>query len=209
MTTMVSARIPLLLKREGDATLARMGVSHTELIKAAYEYVVTEGRLPTVEVNTQENRPIRLLLGSDVIHRVTACYDPDSASRDSSNKRFDADVRKLFVMASFGDVELWASAYDLCDAMQRDVLYQDVLGVMHVCDFTSGQLAEAVDLANQDFDVALAAVVARCVEADAIVTYNGECFEGYACEVFTPADVALHMRDMQGLEFAEVACVPD
>mgnify|MGYP001092759146 CR=1 FL=1 len=52
MSKMVSARIPDALFDQGSAQLEDLGVTPSELIKAAYEYVVKERALP------QQVRPI-------------------------------------------------------------------------------------------------------------------------------------------------------
>ncbi len=52
MSKMVSARIPDALFDQGSAQLEDLGVTPSELIKAAYEYVVKERALP------QQARPI-------------------------------------------------------------------------------------------------------------------------------------------------------
>lgn len=46
MDAMVSARIPVEVKRQGDALLKKMGSSVTELINSAYDYLVANGELP-------------------------------------------------------------------------------------------------------------------------------------------------------------------
>jgi len=55
MNATVTARIPLEIKKQVDAKLKGMGSSPTELINAAYSYVLEKGSLPGV--NTEENHP--------------------------------------------------------------------------------------------------------------------------------------------------------
>jgi addiction module RelB/DinJ family antitoxin len=47
MNTMVTARVPQEIKNQGDLILKNMGASVTELINAAYEYVIKTSSLPS------------------------------------------------------------------------------------------------------------------------------------------------------------------
>ena len=49
MDAMVTARVPVEVKRQGDEVLRGMGASVTKLVNAAYRYVIETGRLPEVE----------------------------------------------------------------------------------------------------------------------------------------------------------------
>lgn len=49
MNAMVSARVPVEIKRQGDLKLKEIGSSATELVNAAYLYVLKHGRLPLDE----------------------------------------------------------------------------------------------------------------------------------------------------------------
>ena len=46
MDSMVSARVPVEVKNQGDALLKSMGASVTELVNAAYDYLIANGELP-------------------------------------------------------------------------------------------------------------------------------------------------------------------
>ncbi len=46
MDAMVSARVPVEIKKQGDRKLKEIGSSATELINTAYEYVIANGELP-------------------------------------------------------------------------------------------------------------------------------------------------------------------
>ena len=48
MDAMVSARVPAEIKKHGDRMLKEMGSSTTELINAAYAYLLEYGTLPAV-----------------------------------------------------------------------------------------------------------------------------------------------------------------
>ncbi len=47
MNDMVTARVPSEIKRQGNNVLKQIGATATQLVNAAYEYVIAEGRLPS------------------------------------------------------------------------------------------------------------------------------------------------------------------
>lgn len=47
MDAMVSARVPVEVKRQGDKKLKEIGSSTTELVNAAYAYLLKHGRIPS------------------------------------------------------------------------------------------------------------------------------------------------------------------
>ena len=55
----VTARVPAEIKKQGNAVLREIGSTPTELVNAAYEYVLKEGALP-VHNPPLEPRVIRL-----------------------------------------------------------------------------------------------------------------------------------------------------
>ena len=69
MNAMVSARVPVEIKRQGDAKLREMGSSVTELVNAAYGYVIKHGALPGQsepdKLATAGERQVKTLAGSD------------------------------------------------------------------------------------------------------------------------------------------------
>lgn len=46
MDSRVSARVPVETRERGDRQLARIGATTTQLINAAYDYVIETGKLP-------------------------------------------------------------------------------------------------------------------------------------------------------------------
>lgn len=49
MDAMVTARVPVEVKRQGDEVLRKMGSSTTRLVNAAYAFVIETGHLPEAE----------------------------------------------------------------------------------------------------------------------------------------------------------------
>lgn len=61
MDATVSARIPVETKKQVDKKLRNMGASATELINAAYNYVLSEDALPTPSKTTPSRSKARQL----------------------------------------------------------------------------------------------------------------------------------------------------
>ncbi len=49
MDSIVTARVPSGIKEEGRAALQRIGATPTDLVNAAYRYVLAKGKLPEVD----------------------------------------------------------------------------------------------------------------------------------------------------------------
>lgn len=66
MDAMVSARVPVEIKKRGDSKLKEIGSSATELVNSAYEYVIEWGRLPGSEPTKKPVTPqVKVLSGDD------------------------------------------------------------------------------------------------------------------------------------------------
>ncbi len=49
MDSIVTARVPAGIKEQGKAALQKIGATPTDLVNAAYRYVLAEGKLPHVD----------------------------------------------------------------------------------------------------------------------------------------------------------------
>lgn len=56
MDVIVTARVPIEIKEQGNEILKKMGATPTQLINAAYEYVLSRGELPLVQPDTTERK---------------------------------------------------------------------------------------------------------------------------------------------------------
>ena len=66
MDAMVSARVPVEIKRQGDSKLREIGSSVTELVNSAYDYVIKYGALPCQnEPAASGDRQVKTLSGSE------------------------------------------------------------------------------------------------------------------------------------------------
>lgn len=62
MDSIVTARIPAGIKEQGKDILQKIGATPTDLVNAAYRYVLQEGKLPQVDSKpfTQGDKPRKL-----------------------------------------------------------------------------------------------------------------------------------------------------
>ena len=66
MDTMVSARVPVEVKRRGDCQLKQIGSSVSELINSAYDYLFRYGELPgKKEPARNEDTVMKVLTGEE------------------------------------------------------------------------------------------------------------------------------------------------
>ena len=65
MDAMVSARVPVEIKKRGDSKLKELGATTTELVNAAYRYVIDNGELPGVKTEQSPDRPQTKTLSGD------------------------------------------------------------------------------------------------------------------------------------------------
>lgn len=63
MDAMVTARVPVEVRNQGNAILKRIGSSPTKLVNAAYDYVLKHGSLPDQEppAPTAEGEPQKIV----------------------------------------------------------------------------------------------------------------------------------------------------
>ena len=68
MDAMVSARVPVEIKKQGDAQLKKIGSSVTELVNSAYGYLLEHGSLPKAGMSAASEGPqVKTLSGDDVL----------------------------------------------------------------------------------------------------------------------------------------------
>ncbi len=65
MDAMVSARVPIEVKKRGDSKLKELGSTATELVNAAYRYVIENGELPGAKAATHLDRPQTKMLSGE------------------------------------------------------------------------------------------------------------------------------------------------
>jgi len=65
MDTMVSARVPVEIKKQGDAQLKIIGSSVTELVNSAYGYLLEHGTLPKASASELSEGPQSKVLSGD------------------------------------------------------------------------------------------------------------------------------------------------
>ena len=90
MHAMVTARVPVEIRDQVNAQLRDIGSSPTELVNAAYDYVLTTGELPDVN---RGDAPLRITLTDAQANelrfrlRHATCPVPDSFWEDQAALR--------------------------------------------------------------------------------------------------------------------------
>lgn len=56
MDAIVSARVPVAVKERGNSILKELGATPSQLVNAAYEYVLAEGKLPQARSDLERLR---------------------------------------------------------------------------------------------------------------------------------------------------------
>jgi antitoxin component of RelBE/YafQ-DinJ toxin-antitoxin module len=69
MDSMVTARVPAQIRERGNAILRELGTTPTELVNAAYAYLIEYGKLP--QVASELNPGVRVV-GKDMQERFAA-----------------------------------------------------------------------------------------------------------------------------------------
>ena len=131
------------------------------------------------------------------------------------HERHGRGMQRLLVMASFGDVELWASAHAICDVQ---CVVSDMVGsseaqhclnalveVVHVCDISAKRVIAALRETGVAFDASLAEQTARAIGADAVVTRDHQRYGKSSCLVLSPEEVEARMYDAYGIRYEELA----
>ena len=81
MDATVSARVPVAVKAEGNALLSELGATPSQLINAAYRYVLAERRLPeprgTLERQQGQHRQLSAGQQARIARSLRAMYVGD------------------------------------------------------------------------------------------------------------------------------------
>lgn len=96
MSKMVSARIPDALYSQASIQLASLGASTSDLVNAAFEYVLEEHALPTA--HPAESKQKKRVLSKDQKHLIKGMFencmlDLDISDDVKADKRYAQTVR--------------------------------------------------------------------------------------------------------------------
>ena len=88
MDAMVTARVPVEIKKQGDDILKEIGSSATELVNAAYDYLLKNKALPETQAPTPVEIKRKVLRGKELeefkafwaTHTVPAISEYDGAN---------------------------------------------------------------------------------------------------------------------------------
>ena len=75
MDAMVSARVPVEIKKRGDSKLKELGANATELVNAAYRYVIDNGELPGAKAKESPDQPQTKTLSGKEAEAFKATWD--------------------------------------------------------------------------------------------------------------------------------------
>ena len=80
MYEMVTARVPAEIRRQGNAMLKSLGATPTQLVNAAYEYLLNAGALPSMqgtsaEAAQKEAAPVQRSLSDEAKHELAASIE--------------------------------------------------------------------------------------------------------------------------------------
>ena len=198
MDAIVSARVPIALKERGNGILHDIGSTPTQLINAAYQFVLAEHELPKphdplegshshVNSTPQGMSAMRVLLDTNVLIGLYTQQPPEG------------DIaQKLLVMKEFGDVELWVSAKSFTDVFyvlhktySSDYVqsaFEESYQWLEICSVDSADIHRATSRRWADFEDCLVDVCAEKVKADFLLTRDEKGFAQAHVPVMSPGD---------------------
>lgn len=96
MDSFVTARVPAEIKEQGNAILKSIGSSPTQLVNAAYEYVLAEGEVPQPSMRFREKGRLdpSLLEGLAESLRATTFAVPEAYWGGKSYKELIEEGRR-------------------------------------------------------------------------------------------------------------------
>ncbi len=145
---------------------------------------------------------MRILLDTNVIIDLFEQREP-----------FIEDTRKLLVMQTFGDAELWASAKSFTDifyVMSKEFALHDIYAAfeesytwLSLCSVDGADVKQATSAEWDDFEDCVIDICAQKVRADYLLTRNVADFRASKCKVMTPAAFFQHILTEYGVDYDE------
>ena len=227
MHAMVTARVPLEIRDQVNAKLRSIGSSPTELVNAAYDYVLATGELPDAQ---RGESPLRITLtdaqANELRFRLRQATRPVPASfweaRDGAPATREGDFIgerestaaawvKLHAMELAGAAELWVSAEAfgevraalaeaLSDHDARSAL-RSAMAFLSVCSIDGPDVRFALEHEGLPYRAALTESCARKLQADFIVTHGGEVSVSRAVRRVAPDELFSVLEAEQGIVF--------
>lgn len=147
---------------------------------------------------------MKLLLDTNALIDLVACRAP-----------FDADIRKLCIAASFGDVQLWASTQSFADAYyvlrrsaSESAVKQALLATLEFilpCGTHAADVEPALRSDWHDIEDYLIAFSSRHIRADRLITRDGEMMQRSPIEAMDAGTFLRSMEAERGLVYDEIA----
>ncbi len=131
-----------------------------------------------------------------------------------TRKPFDADARKLLMMAYFRDAELWTSAKSYTDIFYvgsrlvgpqraQDAI-ESAAGSFGICSIDQQDVREALAAHWDDFEDAIVWRAAQKVKADYLITRNARDFSRSDIPALSPTDFLEHVEKDLGIVYEDV-----
>ena len=127
---------------------------------------------------------------------------------------FVRDVRRLFVMRSFRDAELWTSAKSYTDLFyvgerahgpaKMQEMIERALPALRICSIDQADIRAALGERWDDFEDCIVWQAARKARADYLITRNAADFARSDVPVLSPAAFFYQMEKDRGLVYEEV-----
>lgn len=111
MTEIVTARVPAEIRRQGNDILEQLGATPSDLVRAAYDYVIAKEQLPGMEEDTVDgsaaNRTLSERERQELLESIaqTSFDVPDSAWEAAA---LDSNYKELIARGRRADYEALA-----------------------------------------------------------------------------------------------------
>ncbi|WP_165246658.1 hypothetical protein [Adlercreutzia sp. ZJ141] len=94
MDAIVSARVPVAVKERGNATLKELGSTPSQLINAAYEFVLAERQLPKAREPLRAAGAQKRALTPQQVKKIRASLEAMYVGPTVSNQPFNEQLNK-------------------------------------------------------------------------------------------------------------------
>ena len=94
MDAIVTARVPVAVKEQVTSLLREMGSTPSQLVNAAYEYVLAERKLPRAGARLGEGAVAPRQLTQEQIHRIASALEAMHVGPAGDDRSFDEQFQE-------------------------------------------------------------------------------------------------------------------
>lgn len=94
MDAIVTARVPVAVKEQVTSLLREMGSTPSQLVNAAYEYVLVERKLPRAGTRLGEGVAAPRQLTQEQLHRITSALEAMHVGPAEDDRTLDEQLRE-------------------------------------------------------------------------------------------------------------------